>query len=155
MVYMQNSRDKEQNIMLAENAPDLFLAGDTPRMIDEWQIIPFIWNQISFEVDHRGRKRQFILTGSSTPVSDSAYEHSGIIRMRPMAPYESKDSNGTISLERLFNHPETFTPSKCSLGLTDYAYLLCRGDGPVLWGWKENRLWSRYTISMTVLFMMI
>lgn len=104
-------------------------------MIDEWQIIPFIWDQIRFEVDHRGRKGQFILTGSSTPVSDSAYEHSRIgrivpIRMRPMALYESKDSNGTISLETLFNHPETFTPSKCSLGLTDYAYLLSRGGWP-------------------------
>ncbi len=132
---MQNSKDKEQNIMLAKNAPDLFLEGETPRMIDEWQIIPFIWDQIRFEVDHRGKKGQFILTGSSTPLSDFSYEHSGIgrivpMKMRPMSLYESKDGNGTVSLEVLFNRPSEFAPSKCNLCLSDYAYLLCRGGWP-------------------------
>ncbi len=144
VVYMQNSKDKEQNIMLAKNAPDIFLKGETPRMIDEWQIIPFIWDQIRFEVDHRGEKGQFILTGSSTPLSDFSYEHSGIgrivpIRMRPMSLYESKDGNGTVSLDVLFNHPDEFTPSKCDLDLSEYAYLLCRGGWPGALGLEREQ----------------
>lgn len=140
---MQNSREKEQNIALAKTAPDIFLEGKTPRMIDEWQVIPFIWDQIRFEVDHRKEKGQFILTGSSTPIKDDAYEHSGIGRivpmtMRPMALYESKDSNGSVSLETLFNNPETFNGAKCDLNLKDYAYLLCRGGWPAAMNLERN-----------------
>lgn len=143
VVYMQNSREKEQNIALAKTAPDIFLEGKTPRMIDEWQVIPFIWDQIRFEVDHRKEKGQFILTGSSTPIKDDAYEHSGIGRivpmtMRPMALYESKDSNGSVSLETLFNNPEAFNGAKCDLNLKDYAYLLCRGGWPAAMNLERN-----------------
>ncbi len=135
VVYLQDAETNKQNIELAKSAPSIFLEGKTPRMIDEWQTIPFIWDQIRFEVDHRKTKGQFILTGSATPLDDDAYMHSGIGRivpmvMRPMSLYESKDSNGTVSLENLFNNSTSFEASSCDLGLRDYAYLLCRGGWP-------------------------
>ncbi len=143
VVYMQNNKTKEQNIALAKSAPDIFLEGETPRLIDEWQIIPFIWDQIRFEVDHRKKKGQFILTGSSTPVEENSYEHSGIGRivgmtMRPMSLYESGDGNGKVSLSALFENPDGFVPSSCILTLRDYAYLLCRGGWPAALGLERE-----------------
>ena len=143
VVYMQNNKITEQNIALAKSAPDIFLEGDTPRLIDEWQIIPFIWDQIRFEVDHRKKKGQFILTGSSMPVEENAYEHSGIGRivpmtMRTMSLYESEDGNGKVSLSALFENPDSFTASSCPLALRDYAYLLCRGGWPEALGLERE-----------------
>lgn len=66
-VFMQDRQTSAQNIELAKNAPSLLLAGPTPRLIDEWQVIPFIWDQIRYEVDQRNENGQFILTGSATP----------------------------------------------------------------------------------------
>ncbi|MEG0153554.1 MAG: DUF4143 domain-containing protein [Cellulosilyticaceae bacterium] len=134
VVYMQNIRERDQNIELAKNAPDLFLQGETPRLIDEWQVIPFIWDQVRFEVDHRENLGQFIMTGSAMPIDNEAYSHSGVGRivpmmMRPMTLHESLDSNGTISLSELFNN-NLFQSSKCDLSLQDYAYLICRGGWP-------------------------
>lgn len=134
VVYMQDASQKNQNIELAKNAPDLFLEGEKPRLIDEWQVIPFIWDQIRFEVDHRNDLGQFILTGSAMPVEENSYEHSGIGRivpmmMRPMSLYESKDSNGTVSLLELFHH-KPFKASQCKQSLKDYAFFLCRGGWP-------------------------
>lgn len=103
-------------------------------MIDEWQIIPFIWDSIRFEVDHRDAFGQFILTGSATPVDKKDIEHSGTgritsITMRPMSLSESLDSNNSYSLIDLFGgrYPNG---SKCNLALTDYAFLTCRGGWP-------------------------
>lgn len=134
IVYMQNMNERNQNIELAKNAPDIFLEGPVPRLIDEWQVIPFIWDQIRFEVDHRNDLGQFILTGSAMPINDNVYEHSGIgrivpIMMRPMSLFESKDGNGSVSLANLFANAQ-FKPAKCNLSLRDYAYLLCRGGWP-------------------------
>lgn len=67
---MQNRKEREQNIALAKNAPELFLSGNVPRLIDEWQIIPFIWDDIRYEIDKRDEFGQFILTGSATPLID-------------------------------------------------------------------------------------
>ncbi len=143
VVCLQDQKTKEQNIALAKSAPDIFLEGAAPRLIDEWQVIPFIWDQIRFEVDHRQKKGQFILTGSNTPVDENAYEHSGIgrivpITMRTMSLFESKDGNGTVSMETLFDNPDAFVPSRCSLGLRDYAYLLCRGGWPSAIGMNRD-----------------
>lgn len=140
-VYMQDMTQRNQNIELAKNAPDLFLKGDTPKLIDEWQIIPFIWDQIRFEIDHRNELGQFILTGSAMP-QEGGYEHSGIgrivpITMRTMSLYESRDSVGTVSLSDLFANKE-FKASKCDLDLKDYAYLLCRGGWPQAIGLEED-----------------
>ncbi len=109
-VYKQNRKGREQNIALAKNAPELFLASQTPRLIDEWQIIPFIWDDIRYEIDQRDNFGQFILTGSATPLLDEEEkqkQHSGVGRissliMRPMSLLESLDSNGKISLGSLF-----------------------------------------------------
>ena len=135
MVLMQDQETKEQNILLAQNSPTLFLSGDTPRLIDEWQVVPFIWDHIRFLVDERKKRGQFILTGSATPVDDGAYTHSGIGRiipmfMRPMTLFESRDGNGEVSLDVLFHHPEEFRSTTCNLKLEDYAYLTCRGGWP-------------------------
>ena len=136
-VYLQNLATRDQDIALAKNAPDLFLEGDVPRLIDEWQDIPFIWNQVRFEVDRRGENGQFILTGSATPLDDEGgrpYEHSGIGRiaslvMRPMSLFESKDGTGAVSLSDLFEGGQV-APARCELSLQDYAYLVCRGGWP-------------------------
>jgi uncharacterized protein len=134
-VLMQDQETKEQNILLAQNSPTLFLSGETPRLIDEWQVVPFIWDHIRFLVDERKKRGQFILTGSATPVDDEAYTHSGIGRiipmfMRPMTLFESRDGNGEVSLDVLFHHPEEFRSTTCNLKLEDYAYLTCRGGWP-------------------------
>lgn len=132
-IYMQNTREREQNKAMARNAPDIFLSGKTPKLIDEWQIIPFIWDDIRYEVDHRDKFGQFILTGSATPTYIE-YEHSRICRittliMRPMSLFESLDSIGTISINDLFLN-KVFTPSSNTLELEYYAFLLCRGGWP-------------------------
>lgn len=144
-VYMQSRKSQDQNISLAKNAPELFLKGETPRLIDEWQIIPFIWDDIRFEVDQRDKFGQFILTGSATPLSENEEmkkRHSGVGRittlvMRPMSLYESLDSNGSISLLSLFTHSK-IKPASSDVSLTDYAFLACRGGWPKSVGQSEK-----------------
>lgn len=144
-IYMQNRKEREQNIALAKNAPELFLAGETPKLIDEWQIIPFIWDDIRFEIDKRDKFGQFILTGSATPLNDEKeqlMQHSGVGRistliMRPMSLYESLDSNGAISLNSLFNG-EKVAPAICDKKLIDYAHFACRGGWPKSIGLSEK-----------------
>lgn len=137
-VYLQDRQTREQNMALAKNAPGLFLEGDVPRLIDEWQDVAFIWDQVRYEVDRRQANGQFILTGSATPLSDDGdeppYEHSGVGRivplvMRPMTLFESKDGSGGVSLGRLFEG-KGLSPSRSGLALQDYAYLTCRGGWP-------------------------
>ena len=94
-----------QNRRLAELSPDLVLEGEAPRLIDEWQEVPHMWDAVRHEVDRRGKKGQFILTGSATPVRNGIF-HSGAgrianLRMRPMSLAESKDSSCDISLEAI------------------------------------------------------
>lgn len=144
-VYMQRSQEREQNIALAKNAPDLFLAGPTPKLIDEWQVIPFIWDDIRYEIDKRDAFGQFILTGSATPLIKSETEqiiHSGIGRittlvMRPMSLYESLDSSGDVSLRDLFEEKE-IKGAISFKNLQDYAYLACRGGWPVSIGLEKD-----------------
>lgn len=144
-VYMQKSKEREQNVALAKNAPDIFLSGATPRLIDEWQVIPFIWDDIRYEVDHRDAFGQFILTGSATPLSDKESEqkqHSGVGRittliMRPMTLFESLDSTGEVSLSDLFDGKEP-RGGISQKSLTDYAFLTCRGGWPKTVGLTEK-----------------
>lgn len=133
VVYMANPENKDQNLMLADINPSLLLKGDVPRLIDEWQIAPKIWDAVRFEVDHRKDEGQFILTGSAVPVDKSLMTHTGTGRfsfllMRPMTLFESLDSNGTVSLKDLFNGAEISGINK--LSLEDIAYLCCRGGWP-------------------------
>lgn len=131
---MANPEDKEQNINLADINPSLLLSGEVPRLIDEWQIAPKLWDAVRFEVDHRNAEGQFILTGSAVPADMNNITHTGTGRfawltMRPMTLYESGESNGSVSLLNLFN-----TTNKISginnLSLEDIAYLCCRGGWP-------------------------
>ena len=134
VLYMDNPEDKEQNISLADLQPSLLLIGATPRLIDEWQLAPKLWDAIRFEVDHRGEEGQFILTGLSVPANMDEVTHTGTGRfawltMRPMTLYESGESNGSISLLELFNN-STKLNGISELTLKDVAYLCCRGGWP-------------------------
>lgn len=134
ILYMANPEDKEQNISLVDLNPSLLLTGATPRLIDEWQIAPKLWDAVRFEVDHRGEEGQFILTGSSVPANMEDVTHTGTGRfawltMRPMTLYESGESNGTISLSELFNNATNLSGIN-KLTLEDIAFLCCRGGWP-------------------------
>ncbi len=134
ILYMAKPEEKSQNLILADINPSLLLEGDTPRLIDEWQIAPKLWDAIRFEVDHRDLEGQFILTGSAVPADMSEVTHTGTGRvawllMRPMSLYESGESNGDVSLEDLFNTPTKIAGTN-KLELTDIAYLCCRGGWP-------------------------
>lgn len=77
IIYMDEHEQKEQNIQLADISPSILLEGKTPRLIDEWQIAPKLWDAVRFAVDHRDGKGQFILTGSSVPANMLEASHSG------------------------------------------------------------------------------
>ena len=134
VLYMADPANGEQNLTLADINPSLLLTGDTPRLIDEWQLAPKLWDAIRFEVDHRGEEGQFILTGSAVPVDKNKIVHTGTGRfswllMRPMTLYESGESTGTVSLKDLFDGPFTINGIN-NLSLEDIAYLCCRGGWP-------------------------
>ncbi len=94
-----------QNRSIAEISPSIILEGETPRLIDEWQEVPAVWDAVRYEVDERNQKGQFILTGSSTPkrkgILHSGAGRIGKIRMRTMSLYETGDSSGRVSLQKL------------------------------------------------------
>jgi len=123
-----------QSSQLIELSPQTLLNGDTPRLIDEWQALPPIWDSIRSEIDRRSKPAQFILTGSS--VLPEAHEtiHSGTgrfahIQMRTMSLYESGESTGTVSLADLFEG-NYYGVKENALILDDIAYLTCRGGWP-------------------------
>ena len=123
-----------QSLKMMEISPKTLLQGKTPRLIDEWQTIPALWDTIRSEVDQRGEFSQFILTGSSVLPQANETTHSGTgrfahIKMRPMSLFESGESTGTVSLGDLFDG-NTFAPQPCELDLQKMAYLTCRGGWP-------------------------
>lgn len=125
---------REQNIMLADMQPSLLLQGATPRLIDEWQIAPKLWDAVRFEVDQRDEFNQFLLTGSSVPPSFTDIAHTGTgriarLRMRPMSLYESGDSTGAVSFASLFEG-ESMPLSRVDSNIEHIAFLLCRGGWP-------------------------
>ncbi len=104
-IFIGDPAGNFQNRQLAELSPELILEGETPRLIDEWQEVPPIWDAVRYRVDQTARKGQFILTGSATPnhkgILHSGAGRIGRLRMRPMSLYESGDSSGQVSLEAL------------------------------------------------------
>ncbi|NLV35398.1 MAG: ATP-binding protein [Clostridiaceae bacterium] len=107
ILYMQDPDTRESNIQAASVKPSLLLKGEKPRLIDEWQVAPVLWDSVRHEVDMRGEEGQFILTGSATPIIDKQISHTGTgrfsrIKMRPMSLFESNESTGEISLKELF-----------------------------------------------------
>ena len=135
VLYMADPRSFQQNMMLADTNPDYLLKGATPRLIDEWQLAPKLWDAARFEVDHRKEMGQFIFTGSSVPADLSEVNHTGTgrfswLKMRTMSLLESGESNGEISLKKLFDAPNAIY-SKNDMSLEEIAYLICRGGWPV------------------------
>ena len=126
-----------QSIELARMEPRNTLVGEQPRLVDEWQTVPDIWNEAKAWIDENPRFGQFILTGSSTPADKTRIHHSGAgrivsIMMRPMSLFESLDSKGTISLGELFDNPDmSIYDLNGSHQLADTAFLLCRGGWPL------------------------
>lgn len=125
----------KQSLQMMDISSKTLLQGDTPRLIDEWQTIPPLWDSIRDEVDKRRAFSQFILTGSSVlPRADETI-HSGTgrfgrIKMRPMTLFESGESSGKVSLRSLFNG-ESIEPVVCETDLRQIAYLICRGGWPM------------------------
>ena len=134
ILYMTKPDEKEQNLTLAEINPSLLLQGDVPRLIDEWQIAPKLWDAIRYEIDHRNAEGQFILTGSSVPAKMNNVTHSGTGRfawllMRPMSLYESGESNGQVSLADLFDGTKKIEGIN-NVDMEKITYLVCRGGWP-------------------------
>jgi predicted AAA+ superfamily ATPase len=136
ILYMSDPDIKEQNLRLADISPKLLLKGETPRLIDEWQIAPKLWDAVRFEVDHRDGFGHFMLTGSAVPPETSEIQHTGTgrftwLKMRPMSLWESGESNGEVSLRELFANPECEIFSQNNLDLPQLTYLICRGGWPL------------------------
>lgn len=134
VLYMDDPQSKEQNVNMAALNPKRLLSGETPRLIDEWQIAPKLWDAIRFEVDHRDDLGQFVLTGSAVPPDTKEITHSGTGRfswlmMRPMSLYESGESTGEVSLSRLFEGKGE-VDGESKLDLERVAFLICRGGWP-------------------------
>lgn len=134
VLYMDDPEKKEQNISMSELNPKRLLKGETPRLIDEWQLAPKLWDAIRFEVDHRSELGQFILTGSAVPADTKEITHSGTGRftwliMRPMSLYESGDSTGEVSLKELFDGNDA-VDGEANLTIERLAFLACRGGWP-------------------------
>ena len=133
IIYISSPEDIEQYRNLVHINPRLILEGNKPRLIDEWQNIPQIWDSIRYDVDHTREFGQYILTGSTIPVDMSEVLHSGTgrfgwIRMRTMSLWESNDSNGSVSLKKLFEDEEQGGTSESDLD--KLSFLVCRGGWP-------------------------
>lgn len=141
ILYLDEPKSKKQNLGMASIDPEKLLAGEKPRLIDEWQLAPVLWDAVRFQVDRKGRG-QFILTGSAVPADDSEIIHSGAGRfawldMRPMSLFESEDSSGSVSLRELFKAPDGLD-GKSDLGLDELSYLICRGGWPKVQGMHDD-----------------
>lgn len=148
ILFMQDSSNAAMINQMADIGPKLLLEGDTPRLLDEWQVAPELWDAVRFEVDMRNAPGQFILTGSAVPMLKST-AHTGTGRiwrmtMRPMSLYESGDSTGEVSLEALFLG-EFNDVVKNKLDFDDISYLICRGGWPMaMQQTKEDALMNAY-----------
>lgn len=134
VLYMDWPRELEKNLFLAEENPEALLEGEVPRLIDEWQLAPQLWDAARFMVDRRGKPGQFIFTGSAVPADKSKIHHTGTGRfawltMRPMSLWESGESNGKVSLLRLFagQRDVAIAPDH---SLSDLSFMVCRGGWP-------------------------
>lgn len=135
ILYMSKPEDVKANLIAADIQPSKLLEGKTPRLIDEWQIAPKLWDAVRFEVDHRNKQGQFILTGSAVPPDNDEIFHTGTgrfawIKMRPMTLFESGESTGEISLKELFNQPKKILAQNKLDDLSKLAFLICRGGWP-------------------------
>jgi len=134
ILRMDYPKMSKEYLTLAENDPELLLAGETPRLVDEWQLAPQLWDTARYTVDRRSAVGQFIFTGSAVPADKSMITHTGTGRfawltMRPMSLWESGESTGNASLVDLFaGQMESCIAPDSSL--EDIAFTLCRGGWP-------------------------
>ena len=139
MLYQKSfvKLNTKQAIAMARMNPRAMLNGEKPRLIDEWQKAPDIWNQVKDDLDFEYQFGKYILTGSSTPADKTEIHHTGAGRiapltMRPMTLWESKESKGTVSLKDLFEGGNNFPwDMNSDFTLDDVAFLLCRGGWPI------------------------
>lgn len=136
-VFLQDPDTGPSLLALADSKPSAILEGDKPRLIDEWQMAPQIWDAVRFSVDQSKQRGQYILTGSATPKKRPA--HSGVgriarLRMRTMSLFETGESSGAISLKELFENAFTHKQQQigaiAELDVDDLAYIICRGGWP-------------------------
>jgi predicted AAA+ superfamily ATPase len=116
--------------------PSLVMNGATPRLFDEWQTIPELWDTIRSEIDNRQEMGQFVLTGSAVPLESNEIQHTGTgrfawLRMRPMTLWESQESTGDVSLAEIFDGVTRKIMGTNKHSLQDIAYILCRGGWPI------------------------
>lgn len=143
VLYLNDPERQATYMALAESQPSFLLDGAVPRLVDEWQMAPKLWDAARFIVDRRKQPGQFIFTGSSVPADFSLIDHSGAgrfawLRMRPMSLWESGASNGTVSMFALFDGT---APEACAAQKTDLeqiASLLCRGGWPGALGMSDS-----------------
>ena len=139
MLYQKSfvKLNTKQSITMARMNPKGVLSGEKPRLIDEWQKAPDIWNQVKDDLDFDYQFGKYILTGSSTPADKTEVHHSGAgritpVKMRPMSLWESKESKGTISLMDLFEGKDNYPwDMNAETTLDDIAFLMCRGGWPI------------------------
>lgn len=139
MLYQKSfvKLNTKQTIAMARMNPKGVLSGENPRLIDEWQKAPDIWNQVKDDLDVKYEFGKYILTGSSTPADKTEVHHSGAgriapVKMRPMSLWESKESKGTVSFKDLFDGGKTFPwELNQDFQLKDVAHLICRGGWPI------------------------
>ncbi len=137
ILELQNPEKTDSYLKLAEIKPSKLLEGKTPRLIDEWQMAPKLWDAVRYNVDKKEGEGLYILTGSTT-IDESKIMHSGVGRihrllMRPMSLYESGESNGKISLSDLFKNPNMDIDGiESNLSFEDLIFAACRG------GWPES-----------------
>lgn len=134
ILYMDDPDNIKQNLQLAETNVKRLLQGENPRLIDEWQIAPQIWDAVRFQINQRKDDGLFMLTGSAVPADDSMIQHSGagrfaFLTMRPMTLWESGESSGEVSLHELFAHPDKID-GESFLNMEDVAFAICRGGWP-------------------------
>jgi len=147
VIYMQDPDNVASYRITAEAKPSVLLSGETPRLIDEWQVAPVLWNAVRFAVDKRRERGQFILTGSVVPPQfDDMHTGTGRISrviMRTMSLFESGESNGAISLKDLFSG-KTNMSGQSDISLEQMAFLITRG------GWPEavNETNEKYAVKI-------
>ncbi len=147
-LFMQDPDKAISYLKAADTKPSLLLKGDTPRLLDEWQTAPVLWDAVRFMVDQRGKSGQFILTGSAVP-KDNVVQHTGTGRisrllMRPMSLYESMESNGSVSLKALFDG-ETEIDNFSTLTIEQITFAIVRGGWPASIG-KSEKIALRHAI---------
>lgn len=134
VLYMQDPDKGAGYMELSRTMPSRLLKGEKPRLIDEWQEAPVLWDAVRFDVDQTGEWGQYILTGSATPRDDNMPKHTGTgriarLRMRPMTLFESMESVGSVSLRQLFEGQED-VEGESQLDIPDLAKVICRGGWP-------------------------